>query len=179
MTPGQEVKLAGDFFKLHYIENEGAAFGLTLTDLTQEDTSTENMGMERGKLWLTLISFGSCLLILFLVVLLRNVSTRLPTLMAVVLGGAMGNMVDRIFYGLWFARINDYEGGMFYGRVVDIFHFDWWQGKLPEWLPLVGSKQFAMWPVFNLADAAILLGIAGVMWQMFRTFTRSETQKSG
>lgn len=173
LSPGEEVHLIGDVLKIHFIENEGAAFGLTFTDLSNSEPDTQATGLDKGKLWLTLISLGSVLLIIFILFRVRNVPTKLPWLIAIVLGGALGNMTDRIFYGLWFAERNDYEGGMFYGRVVDLIHLDVWQGKLPAGLPLVGGKQFAMWPVFNLADAAILIGIGAVMWHMFRTFTKN------
>ena len=175
MQPGDELRLVGNFARIHFIENEGAAFGVTFTDFL----ATEGDELEariRAKRWLTLISLFSVLLILALLIRVRKIP-RLSWFIALVLGGAVGNMTDRIFYGLWFARINDYEGGLMMGRVVDLFHIDLWTGKLPAGLPLVGGKQLSLLPVFNLADIAILLGIFAVMWYMFRSVTQSETDK--
>jgi len=152
MALGEEFNVVGDLFKIHFVENPGAAFGLTFTDLF-------GLSSETGKLILTLLSFVLTGLIAYYLRAVAAVPTALPLLIALILGGAVGNMVDRTFYGLWFAGMNDYEGGLLHGRVVDMFYLDLWQGTLPEWVPLMGGRYYSLWPIFNIADACISCSI--------------------
>jgi signal peptidase II len=88
-----------------------------------------------------------------------------------VLGGAIGNIIDRVFYGVWFAALNPdtYPNALFYGRVVDMFYFDLWDFRWPDWVPLVGGSQTST-PIFNLADAAISVGIVVILIFQKRLF---------
>ena len=85
--------------------------------------------------------------------------------------GALGNIIDSTFYGLIFSRSTDLQlavlfppdGGyasLFHGAVVDMFYFPLFEGRFPEWLPIWGGEHYLFFrPVFNLADAAITVGI--------------------
>jgi signal peptidase II len=93
-----------------------------------------------------------------------GVGNRLPLYIALILGGAVGNIIDRVFYGMLFESINRYEGGLMFGQVVDMFFLDIYQGPLPEWLPIWGGSDIYLWPVFNIADAAIFCGIVAILF---------------
>lgn len=142
------------FFKIYFIENQGAAFGVTLSKLFGglDDTT--------AKLLLTIFSL---VLVTFIGVYLyrvRNYRTGLPWAVALILAGALGNIIDRVFYGAWFAEINNYEGGLLHGRVVDMFYFDFGRLDFPEFL---GGGSMEMFPVFNVADTAITTGILMIL----------------
>jgi len=167
MTIGQEINVLGDFFKIHFIENPGAAFGLTIAHVYEAflgifmDNPT--LSDNAAKLILTLFSLFAVGFIIFYLHSLRNMKTALPIYVSLILGGAIGNIIDRVFYGHWFAEINDYEGGLLFGRVVDMFYVDIWQGYLPSWVPFLGNEYYSFWPIFNIADAAISVGIVAII----------------
>lgn len=164
MTPGQDVPLLGNVFRLHFLENKGAAFGLTLQGLFGDGNETA------AKAALTLISLA---LVGVIVLFLRRVAVfpnKLPVYVAMILGGALGNIIDRVAYGAVFAARNDYEGGWLHGRVVDMFYLDIWKGYVPEGWPLVGGNYYTLWPVFNIADVAISVGIVLVLVFQRRLF---------
>ena len=74
---------------------------------------------------------------------------------ALIFAGALGNIIDSVFYGV----IYKYES-LFHGRVVDMFYFPLWHGVLPTWLPIWGGKQFTFFnAIFNVADFAISTGV--------------------
>lgn len=154
MVPYEEIKVIGETFRINYIENEGAAFGLTVRDLFQKigvDVSDHT-----AKLALTVFSILAVIVIIYLLQLVRNSRTSLPYFLAVILGGAIGNIIDRVFYGAWFAGINDYEGGLLHGRVVDMFYVNLVHGE-------VFGIPMNLLPVFNVADAAIAVGIIAII----------------
>jgi signal peptidase II len=91
---------------------------------------------------------------------------------SLIFAGALGNIIDSTFYGLLFSASTPFEkailfppeGGyasLFHGAVVDMFYFPIWEGRLPEWVPNWGGEHFVFFrPVFNIADAAITVGVA-------------------
>lgn len=157
MQYGEEHNLVGSLFRLHFTENKGAAFGLTLSDLF-------GMGDEVAKITLTLFSLLLVGGIAYYLHSVRHMRTGLPWWIALILGGAFGNIIDRVFYGVWFAEINNYEGGLLHGRVVDMFYLHFWQGWVPEDVPLIGGAfRVFDFAIFNIADAAISVGIVVVL----------------
>jgi signal peptidase II len=172
MFIGQEIPLVGSLFKLHFIENNGAAFGMTLSHLLgglSEDT---------GKLLLSLFSVAAVPVIIYVLYKSSNVGNRLPLYIALILGGAVGNIIDRVFYGMLFESMNRYEGGFMFGQVVDMFFLDIYQGPLPEWLPIWGGSDVYLWPVFNVADAAIFCGIVAILFNQNVYFSDTLPQAS-
>jgi len=80
---------------------------------------------------------------------------------ALILGGAIGNLIDSVFYGVFLNNAPyDAPNPWFHGQVVDMFYIDIWEGRIPEWVPLFGGDYTALWPVFNVADASIFVGVA-------------------
>jgi signal peptidase II len=150
--PHNQIVVAGDWLKIHFVENPGAAFGMTFGEA---DGS--------GKILLTLLSIALAGLIAYFLIRTARFPTRLPLFISFILGGAVGNIIDRVFYGLWFAERNDYEGGFLLGQVVDMIYIDIWQGVVPTSVPFIGGTYMAFWPVFNIADVAIFTGIVVIL----------------
>jgi len=144
MYLGQEFKILGDWFIIHFTENNGMAFGL-------------EFGGEFGKLSLSLfriiavagIGYGLHYLIQ------KKYHRGLILNVAMIFAGALGNIIDSVFYG----KIWNYAT-LFHGRVVDMFYFPILEGVFPTWLPIWGGEDYIFFrPVFNVADAAISLGV--------------------
>ena len=153
MGSAGEIKILGDLFKLHYVENPGMAFGVEL-------------GFTYGKLFLTLFrvfaGFGIAYYIYYLVK--KKTSSSLIWCVAMILGGAIGNVLDSIFYGVYLGNAPfNAPSPWFHGKVIDMFYIDIWQGRLPEWLPLWGGDYMAFWPIFNVADASIFIAISVIV----------------
>jgi signal peptidase II len=165
---GEEFPLLGKLFKLHFIENNGAAFGMTFANLIPGLTDTV------AKLILSIFSVVAVSVIVYLLHQVKDYPTKLPVYVSLILGGAVGNIIDRLFYGVWFASINNYEGGFLHGRVVDMFYLDLWQGVVPDWVPIWGGAYLALWPIFNWADACISTGILGIIIFQKKLFPPTE-----
>lgn len=164
----QEVRVMGSWFRLHFLENEGMAFGMKLS---QTDT---------GKLILTLFRLGAVVFGFYLLkrLVLRGYSNGAIICGALILSGAMGNLIDSLFYGLIFTDSAGYihyttvcepaklvswgqgYGKLLHGKVVDMFYFPIFSTRMPDWVPVIGGRQFEFFePVFNFADAAISVGV--------------------
>lgn len=159
MQLGQEYSVCGDWFRIHFIENEGFAFGMAI-------------GGNVGKIVLTVLRLVASVVIGWLVVRWIKQGSRrsLTTCMALIFAGAVGNLIDSCFYGLIFnesyytvATLFPPEGGyapLLMGRVVDMFYFPLFAFDWPQWLPLLGGKHFEFFnAIFNVADASITIGI--------------------
>lgn len=176
---GEEIQILGQPWALiHFVENEGMAFGITL-------------GGDYGKLALSLFRIAAVYFLLYyLRMLLRSkVSFGLITSFSLILAGAIGNILDSAFYGMIFSQ-TPYHGGVaqmfpegggyagfLHGKVVDMFYFPMYEGFFPDWVPLWGGEHFQFFrPVFNVADAAITVGVLSLLI-FFRSFFSSQADQ--
>lgn len=154
------------WFKIAFVENDGMAWGTKLSDFFTFISD------ESAKLILTLFRIVAVTGIGFWLVDVtkKKKSKTLIFAIAIIFAGALGNILDSVFYGVLFSdshmQIATFlpEGGgyanVFHGKVVDMLHFPIWSGVLPDWLPVIGGKYFSFFdPVFNIADIAISTGI--------------------
>jgi signal peptidase II len=171
MTLGESIPVLGSWFQLLFIENRGMAFGMFF-------------GGEIGKLFLSL--FRIVLVVLLIIYIQRLIKNHAP--LGVLIGvslitiGALGNILDSAFYGLFFSESTPYqiaqflpsEGGyasFLHGKVVDMLYFPLIEITLPQWVPFYGGKEFVFFQfIFNIADSAITIGILYLMifkWRFF------------
>ena len=154
MDLNSEIMVFGDWFRIHYILNNGMAFGLKLD-------------WQYGKLLLTtfrlLAMFGIGYYLVYLVN--KEVPKGLLWSVALILGGAIGNLVDSIFYGAFLNNAPlDALTPWFHGQVIDMLYFPIFQGYLPDWIPIWGGDYFEFFrPIFNLADSSIFIGVVIIL----------------
>lgn len=166
MEYGEEISIMGlSWAKLHFVENNGMAFGISL-------------GPNYGKLILSIFRIIAVLGLAYYINLLAKAKASLGLLasFALILAGALGNIIDSAFYGLIFSA-SSFHGGLatmfpegggyanfLYGKVVDMFYFPMFQGVFPEWLPFWGGEPYLFFrPVFNIADVAISTGVISII----------------
>ena len=172
---GESVDVTS-WFKILFIENNGMAFGMEIG----------------SKIFLTLIRLiVSFIGIYYIWKIKDNPRLKLGFLisLSLIIAGAMGNNIDGIFYGQLFndpyppeiAQMMPAEGGyapVFYGKVVDMLYFPLFSFNWPDWVPFVGGDNFLFFqPVFNIADAAISVGIAMVIF-FYSSQINDHTSKS-
>jgi signal peptidase II len=163
-----QIKIFGDWFKLHYLTNPGMAFGM-------------EMPFENSKMILTLFRLVAMVAIGYYLFTLykKEVATGLLICIAMILGGAIGNVVDSIFYGVYLDNAPfDAPTPWFNGQVVDMFYVDIWEGRVAEWIPIIGGDYMALWPVFNVADASIFMGITFILIFQKSYFKEEEKEDS-
>lgn len=160
MMLGQEIAFF-DWFIIHFTENKGMAFGM-------------EFGGNIGKYILSIFRIIAISAIGFYLTQLVKLKTKKGIVfsIALVLAGAIGNMIDSAFYGLIFSEsygqlASVFEGGysgVLQGKVVDMFYFPIFKGILPNWIPFKGGDYFIFFrPVFNIADAAISVGVINLL----------------
>lgn len=174
MYLGQEFAIAGNWFILHFTENNGMAFGMEFAG-------------EYGKLFLSLFRIlAVCVIGWYLFGLVKTKAHPVfITSIAMIMAGAMGNIIDSTFYGMIFSS-SEYQlaqlfppgGGyssLLHGRVVDMFYFPIIKGVLPAWVPFWGGDYFVFFrPVFNIADASITMGVALIILFQKPIFKKKE-----
>ena len=181
MTLGQEFPVIGNWFIIHFVENNGMAFGF-------------EFGGNYGKIFLSLFRviavFGIGWYILQLIK--KGLPMRFIACVSLIFAGAIGNIIDSAFYGLIF---NDSYGevstlfpagggyaSFLHGRVVDMFYFPLFSGVFPNWVPFVGGTDFQFFrPVFNVADSAISVGIFSIIIfyrKQFNNLDKKEKEES-
>jgi len=133
MHLGESISVIGDFFRITFTENPGMAFGF--------DPGSD------FKLLISVFSLVASIGLLIYLFVVRNKSLSLRIAIALILAGAVGNVIDRMFYGL----IYDYAP-LFYGKVVDFFDFDFINFSL-------FGRSYDRWPIFNIADASVSIGV--------------------
>jgi len=180
MFIGQEYNIFGNWFIIHFTENNGMAFGFEL-------------GGEFGKIALSIFRIIAVGFIGYYIYKLSKtkVATGYMLSIAGIFAGAMGNILDSAFYGIIFNKSPFYyesiiktnpatlfpEGGCYapflYGKVVDMFYFPLIRGNFPDWFPLWGGEEFLFFrPVFNIADASITVSVIVII-----LFYRSNLKK--
>ncbi|GHE23665.1 lipoprotein signal peptidase [Sphingobacterium griseoflavum] len=178
MTIGQDFKVIGNKFLIHFIENNGMAWGM-------------EFGGEFGKLFLTLFRIIAVAGIGYgLYYMVKNKYHRGFILnVALIFAGALGNIIDSTFYGLIFSESTFYEkatlfpagGGyssLFHGKVVDMLYFPLIEGNFPSWFPIWGGEHFLFFrPVFNIADAAISVGVFLILIFQRRYFKEEHVER--
>ena len=170
----KEIAVLGSSFKITFAENPGAAFSMTFGDFIPW------LGHSGGKIVLSVFSFLAIFVIVYFLHRVKNFKNILPWAVALILGGALGNIFDRVFYGLIFCDTNCSFGGpgdpdyypctLLFGRVVDMFYLDIGDFDIWNWVPFFGGNRYHLWPIFNIADSAISTGIAVILLFQRRLF---------
>jgi signal peptidase II len=183
----EHLMLGQSWMRLHFVENPGMAWGWIF-------------GGEWGKLVLTLFRLVAVVWGTFLIksFIQKRMHAGFIICAGLIYAGALGNLLDSMFYGLIFdkgmiynAALKDYDlyGGVavlgnkgytsfLYGNVVDMFYFPLIKTTLPSWVPIWGGERFEFFrPVFNLADAAISVGVIAILLWQKRFFKQRTTEE--
>lgn len=174
MSLGDEIVVFKNWFILHFVENNGMAFGFEFAG-------------EYGKMFLSIFRILAVTGIgwyLFKLLKEKDVPFGFILSVSLILAGAIGNIIDSLFYGMIFnhsygqvATLFPEEGGyagFLHGRVVDMFYFPLLSGRYPDWLPFVGGNEFIFFrPVFNIADSSITVGIFSILLFYRRYFNKT------
>lgn len=156
---GQRITVCRDWFFINFIENNGMAFG-------------KEFGGDAGKLMLSLLRIAAVIGIGWYLYKLSKtkIHRALIASIALIFAGAVGNILDSVFYGMLFndstlsvAQFMPSTGGyagILHGKVVDMLYFPILNGYFPTWIPLIGGSAYEFFsPVFNIADSAITVGV--------------------
>ncbi len=170
MSLGQSIDVIGDWCKICFVENEGMAFGMSF-------------GGVIGKYFLTafrVVFFG---VLVWWINSLRKKETPVGVLvgLTMIAVGALGNIIDCLFYGLVFSESTPWAvaefGGSYapfmQGKVVDMFYFPMIDTTFPEWLPFIGGNPFRFFaPVFNFADSCVTCGAFYLILFQYKFFSK-------
>ncbi len=178
MSIGQEIHVIGNWFILHFTENNGMAFGMDLPG-------------DNGKIFLSLFRIMAVTGIAFYMryLIRHKAHNGLVISVALILAGAAGNIFDSLFYGMIFedswgkvATMFPEGGGyssFLHGRVVDMLYFPVIKAYWPEWFPLWGGQSLVFFrPVFNMADSSITVGVFIILFFQKRFFAELEQKEA-
>lgn len=158
---GGDIPLIGEWCRLHFVENKGIAFGISFGDTF-------------GKAFLTLFRLVASVVIVFILAhqIKKDARYTLIISIALILVGAVGNLVDSCFYGMIFSE-STYDqvatmfpdgggyAGFLFGKVVDMFYFPMFHWTWPDWVPAVGGQSAEFFnAIFNVADSCVCVGVA-------------------
>ena len=173
---GEEIHVFGNWFIIHFVENNGMAFGFEFAG-------------EYGKMFLSIFRIiAVALMIWYLFRISRhNAPVGFMISLSLIIAGAFGNIIDSAFYGLLFDHSygqvatflpdNGGYAGFLHGKVVDMLYFPLIHTKYPEWIPWLGGEDFIFFrPVFNVADSSITTGIFMVLI-FYRKFFAESTER--
>lgn len=176
MYLGQEFSVLGNWFIIHFTENNGMAFGL-------------EFGGEIGKIALSVFRIIAVCGIGYFLFSYAKKGAKIGLVIAgaLILAGALGNILDSAFYGVIFndsynqiSELFPHEGGyapFLHGRVVDMLYFPIISGTFPSWFPIWGDEDFLFFrPVFNIADSAITVGICMIILFQKRFFEEDNSE---
>jgi signal peptidase II len=138
----QSIALIGDWLRLTFTENSGMAFGITVGPPGT----------------VTVMALIATCLVGYYLWQVRTAYAPYRASLSLIFGGAVGNIIDRVFY----AELLGY-GQLFTGHVVDFIHVSLWQGFIPEIVPVIGGGYMELFPIWNVADMAIVVGVVGVL----------------
>ena len=186
---GEVLRVFGmDWFRLHFIENPGMAWGW-------------KFGNETGKMILTLFRLAAVIFGTWYLgrIVKQQYSRGFIICAGLIYAGALGNLIDSMFYGMFFDKglhydtaINEYisysgiakfssEGysSFLHGSVVDMLYFPMVKGHFPGWIPFVGGNEFEFFsPIFNVADASISIGVITLLIFQKRFFKKHSPDES-
>ena len=179
---GEEVKIFGlDWFRLHFIENPGMAWGWKLGE------------GDAAKITLTLLRLVAVVWGSFYIkkIIRRRYHAGFIICVALIYSGALGNLIDGLFYGLIFEKSDPGlqnvaaifpsgggYGGLMNGSVVDMLYFPIIHAELPQWIPFWGGKDFEFFsPVFNIADVWISAGVLAFLIFQKRFFKKTQEKE--
>jgi signal peptidase II len=151
MKLGESKQIIGDLVRLTYTENPGIAFGIEIGD----------------KLYVTILALIAVAIIFFYLYKVRDGSFAVRLSLGMILGGAIGNLIDRIFYGVIFNY-----GKLFHGKVVDFIDIDFFNINL-------FGYHIDRWPIFNIADASVTIGVLILLFTYHEKEEPSETNFEG
>ncbi|RMG77847.1 MAG: lipoprotein signal peptidase [Bacteroidetes bacterium] len=174
MRLGEEIPVFDHWFLIHFTENNGMAFGM-------------EFGGNYGKVFLSIFRVVAVFGLGYYLYYLnrKKAPTGLIVSFSLILAGALGNIIDSLFYGIIFsdsfhgiAQLFPENGGyapFLHGKVVDMLYFPILKGTFPEWLPIWGGQEFLFFrPVFNIADSAITIGVAMILLFQKRYFSEHQ-----
>lgn len=175
MQIGEEITVLGNWFIIHFIENNGMAFGMEFAG-------------ETGKVILTIFRIIAVGALGWYIkhLIHKKAGFGLIASISLIFTGALGNILDSVFYGVIFSESTFYnvatlmpEGGgyagLLHGKVVDMLYFPIFQTYYPDWVPYLGGNDFIFFrPVFNIADSAITIGVLSLILFQRNVFNKKD-----